>query len=371
MSIGHQQPAARRPADKPQESSIMTQVIAETNERQAVYVPLGESKPITLTVGIAKRFLVVPTRSGKYPTEEQITKYIMLCQAQGLNPWVGDAYLVGYDGKDGPTFSLITAHQAFLKRAEASKEYDGMESGVVVRQCERIDDREVRAIGDPVYREGDLVLDDEMLIGGWARVHRKDRGKPSYDALKLSTFHTGLSRWNKDPAGMITKCAEASALRKAFPSNLAGLYCQEEMEHVLDRAIDETQRRTAGNGNGRKSSGLNAQLHGLDPQRISHQTSDSDGTVEVPPEIEQPEHPDESEVPQQTVQDLEWVTALGEELAECETVSQVSRVSQDYAGCDQSIAGPMIARRRGELTPKARGKAAGGLPGMETGGNYT
>jgi hypothetical protein len=119
---------------------------------------------------------------------------------------------------------LITSHQAILKRAEASSQYDGMESGVIVLRNDELTER-----------QGDLVLKGEVLVGGWARVHRKDRSIPSYDALNLSTFDKNQSRWNSDKARMIVKCAEASALRKAFPSTLAAMYCKEEMDR--DREV--------------------------------------------------------------------------------------------------------------------------------------
>lgn len=197
-----------------------TQRTVTIKEQVITYVPLGETESISLTLSRVKQFLCVPTRSGKMPTDEQVVKYMMLCKAQSLNPWVNDAYLVGYDTKDGPQFSLITAHQSFLKRAEASPEFNGIESGVVVFRNDNISER-----------QGDLVLPGETLMGAWARVHRRDRQIPSYDALNLKTFDTGRSRWAADPAGMIVKCAEASALRKAFPSTLAAMYCREEMEH--------------------------------------------------------------------------------------------------------------------------------------------
>ena len=179
-------------------------------ETTIAFVPLGESGEITLTLSRVKQFLCVPTRSGKMPSDEQVVKFMMLCKAQSLNPWVNDAYLTGYDTKDGPSFSLITSIQALLKRAEASPQYDGMESGVILLRD-----------GKLTERPGDLVLKGEELVGGWARVHRKDRKIPSYDALNLATFDKNQSRWNSDKSGMIVKCAEASALRKAFPSTLA------------------------------------------------------------------------------------------------------------------------------------------------------
>jgi len=217
-----------RPATAaPQNAKPTTAIANKPPETVISYVPLGESESISLTLSRVKQFLCLPTRSGKMPTDEQVIKYMMLCKAQSLNPWVNDAYLVGYDGKDGPQFSLITAHQAFLKRAEASHEFDGLESGVVVLRGETITER-----------QGDMVLPGEVLVGGWARVHRRDRSVPSFDSLALKTFDTGRSRWAADPAGMIVKCCEASALRKAFPSTLAAMYCKEEMERNRETQSD-------------------------------------------------------------------------------------------------------------------------------------
>jgi phage recombination protein Bet len=192
-------------------------------DREVEYTPFMAKESIKLSARMVLRFLCTPTRSGQVCSERDAMKFIMLCKARGLNPWEGDAYIVGYDGKDGPQFSLITAHQAFLKRAETHPEYDGMDSGVIVKD----------AAGEVVNREGDLVLDDDQtLVGGWATIHFKNRKHPMKKRLKLSTFSTGRSRWEKDPAGMIVKCAEADALRSAFPNSLGGMYLEGEFPAI-------------------------------------------------------------------------------------------------------------------------------------------
>lgn len=184
-------------------------------------MPLGSDEKIKLNIGIVQRLIAVPTRSGKIPNPDQCMKFLMLCKAKHLNPFEGDCYLLGYDTQSGPQFSQITAHQVFLKRAEASEQFDGMESGVIIKTSEGIEER-----------QGDLVLDGEELIGGWAKAYRKDRTHCIYRRIKLSTFNTGQSRWAKDPAGMICKVAEADALRTSFPSHLGGLYITEEREPI-------------------------------------------------------------------------------------------------------------------------------------------
>lgn len=201
----------------------------DTAELVISYVPLGEHSELKLTVNVIRKFLVVRTKSGKTPDDADIMKFMMLCKARELNPWVGDAYLIGYDTEGGqgpPTFTLITAIQALAKRAEVNKSFNGIESGVIVKDKES---------GEVVHRAGDFLFEDEKLLGAWCRVYRNDRDKPFYQALKLSVYDTGRSRWKADPAGMIVKCAEAGAYRMAFPTQLGELYTQEERGTIGDQ----------------------------------------------------------------------------------------------------------------------------------------
>ena len=183
------------------------------------FVPFGAKEKIKLSVAIIQNLVAVKTKSGKTCSDSDAIKFMMMCQARLLNPFEGDAYLIGYDSKDGPTFSLITAHQAFLKRAEVSPEYDGMKSGIIVRQEDALRDL-----------EGDFYEEGQTVVGGWATVYFKNRKQPMHKRIRLQRFQKAWGIWQDDPAGMICKCAEADALRSSFPTMLGGLYLREEVE---------------------------------------------------------------------------------------------------------------------------------------------
>jgi phage recombination protein Bet len=207
----------------------MSSAIVDTNMVRATkYTPLGKTEEIELTIEWVLKYVANPTASGKLPSQSDVVKFIQLCKARSLDPWEGDAYLVGYDTKDGPVFNIITAVQALLKRAELSKDFDGMESGVVVLSNNVVSNR-----------PGSIVLKSEELIGGWAKVIRKNCSIPFYSEIPLDVYDTRRSRWLKDPSGMIQKCAKASALREAFPQKCGGLFTAEEMEIVVNPVIAE------------------------------------------------------------------------------------------------------------------------------------
>lgn len=202
----------------------MNTTVQKNDDRATEYVPYGSQDKIKLSLSLIQKFIATPTRSGRTCSERDALKFLMLCRARRLDPWQGDAFLIGYDGKDGPQFSLITAHQALVKRAELHPEFDGMKSGVIVRDGDELRDL-----------EGDFHTEEQVLLGGWATVFFKQRKIASSDRLALRTFMkknpdgSGQGRWKDDPAGMIVKIAESSALRKAFPTMCGGMFLREEI----------------------------------------------------------------------------------------------------------------------------------------------
>jgi len=209
-----------------------TALVPKEDKAVVEFKPFGSEDAIKLTVSIVKNLIAIPTKSGRLPSDNECMKFMMLCRSRALNPFEGDSFLQGYDGKDGPQFSLITAHQAFLKRAEVHPEFDGFESGVIVADKD----------GNMVDRIGDFTLKDDELLGGWCTVHFKGRKHPMKKRLKLSTFNQGFGRWQKDAAGMIVKCAEADALRSSFPTKIGGMYLREECDFVQE---EESRFKTA------------------------------------------------------------------------------------------------------------------------------
>lgn len=106
--------------------------------------------------------------------------------------------------------------------AERHPSYDGFEAGVIIFD---------KVAGDYQKREGSIVYEDEELLGGWAKVYRKDRTRPSYEEVKLTEYDTGKSLWKGKKATMIRKVALVHALREAFPSTFGSL-CDESEVHV-------------------------------------------------------------------------------------------------------------------------------------------
>jgi len=206
----------------PDQQKVSLPAVQTGDARLVTYQPLGDSDIVELKIEHVRSYLSRPTKRGVEPTKADVVKFMMLCKSRALNPWTGDAFLVGFDGREGPEFNLLTSVHALHKRAEQNPSYDGLESGTIT-------------LGDAkstelIYRDGGLVMQHEVLFGAWAHVYRKDRSHPFKHFVMFSAYDKRRSRWGDDPAGMIVKCAEAGALRKAFASTTSGLYIHEEFD---------------------------------------------------------------------------------------------------------------------------------------------
>ena len=177
---------------------------------------LTPAVPSDLSVSTIKKYI------NDKATDEEAYVFLQLCKARGLNPFLKEAYLIKYDHVSPAT--MVVGKDAFMKRAESHIEYDGFEAGIIVET----DNTEGYVIVDD-NRVGTFLRDGETLLGGWAKVYRKDHTRPVEITVSMKEFNTGKSSWKKMPATMIRKVALVQALREAFPSELSGMYDQSEM----------------------------------------------------------------------------------------------------------------------------------------------
>lgn len=166
--------------------------------------------------------------------ENEIAYFLELCRAQRLNPFLNEAYLVKFGSNPA---QIMVAHKTLVKRAESHPQYDGMEHGVVVMREGRIYQEQRGAY----YPEA-----GETLVGGWCKVYRKDRRMPIYAERSFKSMNKGQANWKSMPDVMIDKCAQAAALREAFPDDFASMYTREEMADVAtSRTVPSTSEPVA------------------------------------------------------------------------------------------------------------------------------
>lgn len=183
-----------------------------------------EGKPIKLTQKIVQDYLCAGNGSI---TIQEFKLFTELCQVRKLNPFLREAYIIKYSDKQPA--SIVVGKDAILKRAVLNPKYNGMESGIII----------INSKGTIDERRGTFKLPQETLVGGWARVWRKDWEYPIYTSVSLDEViqkksdGTVNSNWTKQPSTMIEKVAKVRALRETFVEDLGGMYETEEMDVEL------------------------------------------------------------------------------------------------------------------------------------------
>ena len=201
----------------------------ETKEITVVYEVDGNE--IKLTPSIVQNYIV---GTGAQITMPEFKFFTELCKARKLNPFLKEAYCIKFGNNPA---QIVVGKDAVLKRAILNPHYDGMESGIIV----------LTAKGEVIERKGTFKLSTETLVGGWAKVYRKNWSHPiycsvSFEEVAQKTRDGNLnSNWATKGATMVEKVAKVRALRETFIEDLGGMYEAEEMGVELPK--DDAKER--------------------------------------------------------------------------------------------------------------------------------
>jgi len=197
--------------------------------------------------GQAVEFTAEDVRARLCPNidAKELALVMGLCQAQNLNPFTRDVYIIKYGNSPA---SIVTGKEVFTKRAQANPRFKGYKAGVVyLNGRKEVCKRE----GGAIYKAA-----GETLLGGWCEVYVEGCA-PFYNEVALEEYQqtktdpkTGdtvpAGNWARMGCVMIRKCALVASLREAFPRDYKGLYISEEMGKDGERAeqiANEPQER--------------------------------------------------------------------------------------------------------------------------------
>lgn len=147
-------------------------------------------------------------------TADELKLYLYDCARQGVHPLDRLIHFtVRKDSSGGRKYTPITSIDFMRIRAADTNEYAGS------------DDAEFFILPEAKNPERATVTVWRMVQGqrcSFTATARWSEYKPDKDDFM----------WRKMPHTMLAKCAEALALRKGFPKQLAGLYAKEEMDQA-------------------------------------------------------------------------------------------------------------------------------------------
>lgn len=187
--------------------------------------------------------LVKKTVGGKDLTDDEFKLFAFRARASGLNPLLGHLIPIKFNqGKESETLAFITSIDGYRSIAEKSGELAGVD--------------------DYLYDDGKTQF--QMLQGfkgegdrkkvipktATCTVYRIVKGIrcPSTATVRwadyLPTWQNRQTMWYRMPFLMLGKCAEALALRKAFPHLFDGIKTDVEMEQATEK-VQEVGNREA------------------------------------------------------------------------------------------------------------------------------
>jgi phage recombination protein Bet len=148
--------------------------------------------------------------------DNELKLFLYQCQRTGLDPLTRQIYCIHRWTKDGDKMTVQTSIDGFRVIAERSGVYAGQSEPEFMEDNGKLKCCKVR-----VYKfNGNNRYEAAVGVAYW----------DEYVQMGKDSKPSGL--WAKMPHTMLSKVAEALALRKAFPQDLSGLYTADEMQQA-------------------------------------------------------------------------------------------------------------------------------------------
>lgn len=169
----------------------------------------------------------------KGATDNELKMFLMQAKATGLNPLARQIYSIERKEHRNGTWvtvrSIQTSIDGFRLIAERTGKYAGQLGPLWCGE-------------DGIWR--DAWLTDAPPVASRVGVIRSDFQEPCWGVARFKSYAQTTKEgkptrmWASMPDVMVAKCAEALALRKAFPQELSGLYTSNEMEQAGNGVIE-------------------------------------------------------------------------------------------------------------------------------------
>jgi phage recombination protein Bet len=160
----------------------------------------------------------------------QLFIFAKICTDKRLSPFSKQIHLTRYNTREGMKYSIIVGIDGYRSLAART----GLHAGT--------EDAKFDVMPDGSYKTAaELIAAGKKPVSATVTVY-----KILSSGLRASFSHTavlsefqGQQKWQSMPFQMLAKVAEAFALRKAFPDELAGLSITEEEHAYTDTQQDQ------------------------------------------------------------------------------------------------------------------------------------